>query len=64
MEKKLLHWHQVTIAACEQCGRAKIPIIHKPEKITKYLEKIKRSEKDIKIILSPQATQSLDNIIP
>ncbi|MDB4040625.1 16S rRNA (uracil(1498)-N(3))-methyltransferase [Methylophilaceae bacterium] len=63
IEKKLLHWNQVSIAACEQCGRAKIPIIHKPENITKYLEKITKSEKDIKIILSPQATKSLDNII-
>ena len=33
IEKKLSHWRQVSIAACEQCGRARIPTIHKPENI-------------------------------
>ena len=63
IEKKLSHWRQVSIAACEQCGRAKIPTIHKPENIIKYLEKTE-SKKDTKIILSPEATKSLNNFIP
>jgi 16S rRNA (uracil1498-N3)-methyltransferase len=62
IEKKLSHWRQVSIAACEQCGRAKIPTIHKPENIIKYLEKITDSDKITKIILSPEATKSLDNV--
>jgi 16S rRNA (uracil1498-N3)-methyltransferase len=64
IEKKLSHWRQVSIAACEQCGRAKIPTIHKPENIIKYLDKVMKSDKDTKIILSPEATKSLDNVIP
>ena len=64
IEKKLSHWRQVSIAACEQCGRAKIPTIHKPESLTKYLEKLTESDKDNKIILSPEATKSLNNFIP
>lgn len=29
MAKRLLdHWHQIAIAACEQCGRARLPRIH------------------------------------
>ena len=64
IEKKLSHWRQVAIAACEQCGRAKIPKIHEPENITKYLERIIESDKDTKIILSPEASKSLDNIAP
>ncbi len=63
IEKKLSHWRQVCIAACEQCGRAEIPTIHKPENIIKYLEKTE-SEKDTKIILSPKATKSLNNFTP
>ena len=64
IEKKLSHWRQVAIAACEQCGRAKIPKIHEPENIIKYLERIIESDKDTKIILSPEASKSLDNIAP
>jgi len=64
LKKKLSHWRQVSIAACEQCGRAKIPTIHEPENIIKYLERIMESDKDTKIILSPEASKSLDNITP
>ena len=64
IEKKLSHWRQVAIAACEQCGRAKIPKIHEPENIIKYLQRIIESNKDTKIILSPEAPESLDNITP
>ena len=64
IKKKLSHWRQVAIAACEQCGRAKIPKIHEPENIIKYLERIIESDKDTKIILSPEASKSLDNIAP
>jgi len=64
IEKKLSHWRQVAIAACEQCGRAEIPKIREPENIIKYLERVMESDKDTKIILSPEAAQSLDNIIP
>ena len=64
LEKKLSHWRQVSISACEQCGRAKIPKIHEPENIIKYLEKIIESDEDTKIILSPEASKSLDNITP
>ncbi|MEW8014333.1 MAG: 16S rRNA (uracil(1498)-N(3))-methyltransferase [Candidatus Sedimenticola endophacoides] len=28
MAKRLDHWHQIAIAACEQCGRARLPRIH------------------------------------
>ena len=64
IEKKLSHWRQVAIAACEQCGRAKVPKIHEPENIIKYLERTIESDKDTKIILSPEASKSLDNIAP
>jgi len=62
IEKRLLHWKQVSIGACEQCGRAKIPVINEPENITKYLEKIIMSDKSLKIILSPTAIKSLNEI--
>jgi len=64
IEKKLLHWRQVSIAACEQCGRAEIPTIHKPINIIKYLEKLAEYDKGTKIILSPKASKSLENTIP
>ncbi|MDG2252844.1 MAG: 16S rRNA (uracil(1498)-N(3))-methyltransferase, partial [Methylophilaceae bacterium] len=39
VEKKLAHWQQVLISACEQSGRSIIPKIYKPITFTKALEK-------------------------
>jgi 16S rRNA (uracil1498-N3)-methyltransferase len=27
-DKKILHWRQIAISACEQCGRNRLPVIH------------------------------------
>lgn len=48
--KKLNHWQQVAISACEQCGRDEIPIIHPPLSLPAWLES--RSEA-IKLVLHP-----------
>ena len=29
-DKRLAHWRQVAISACEQCGRSVLPVIHSP----------------------------------
>ncbi len=36
-EKKQQHWQAAAIAACEQCGRNRIPIIHSPVLYQKWL---------------------------
>jgi 16S rRNA (uracil1498-N3)-methyltransferase len=36
-EKKTVHWQAAAIAACEQCGRNQIPLIHPPVLYQKWL---------------------------
>lgn len=36
-EKKLQHWQAAAVAACEQCGRNRIPIIYSPVLYQKWL---------------------------
>ncbi len=36
-ERKLAHWHGIVIAACEQCGRARLPIIAAPLPLSEWL---------------------------
>jgi 16S rRNA (uracil1498-N3)-methyltransferase len=36
-EKKTAHWQAAAIAACEQCGRNRIPVIHPPFLYQKWL---------------------------
>lgn len=36
-EKKLAHWRGIATAACEQCGRNRVPLIHKAANLADWL---------------------------
>jgi 16S rRNA (uracil1498-N3)-methyltransferase len=36
-EKKWMHWQAIAVAACEQCGRNRIPVVSKPAVYQKWL---------------------------
>jgi len=57
-EKRLEHWRQVAISACEQCGRNVLPKIHAPMDIMTWLRQIKDAP-ETKLILLPQGAASL-----
>jgi 16S rRNA (uracil1498-N3)-methyltransferase len=57
-EKKLAHWHGVTVAACEQCGRSRVPVVHAPMNLTAYLTsclEAKPVARSARLVLSLQA---------
>lgn len=56
--KRLEHWQQVAISACEQCGRNTLPLIHPPLDIMAWLQQI-RPASGTKLILLPQGATSL-----
>lgn len=35
-EKRVAHWQQVAVAACEQCGRNRVPNVHAPRPLTQW----------------------------
>ncbi|WP_263081622.1 16S rRNA (uracil(1498)-N(3))-methyltransferase [Endozoicomonas sp. Mp262] len=37
-EKRIKHWQQVAISACEQCGRNRVPVIHPPVTVAQWLD--------------------------
>jgi len=49
-QKKLAHWQQVIISACEQCGRNQIPKINPPQLFSSW---VNQQQAAIKIILDP-----------
>jgi 16S rRNA (uracil1498-N3)-methyltransferase len=57
-EKRLEHWRQVAISACEQCGRNLLPQIHAPLDIMEWLQQMQKSS-DAKFILLPQGAAAL-----
>jgi 16S rRNA (uracil1498-N3)-methyltransferase len=56
--KRLEHWQQVAISACEQCGRNTLPQIHAPLDIMVWLQQMQKAP-DAKFILLPQGAASL-----
>ncbi len=50
--KRLEHWQQVAISACEQCGRNVLPELHAPLDIMSWLRQMQKVS-DTKFILLP-----------
>ncbi|WP_434772719.1 16S rRNA (uracil(1498)-N(3))-methyltransferase [Pseudomonas entomophila] len=51
-DKRMAHWRQVAISACEQCGRSTLPVIHPPMPLAEW---IASTDADLKLVLHPVA---------
>ena len=60
-DKRLAHWRQVAISACEQCGRSVLPVIHPPLELAAWLQQV---EADLKLVLHPIAEPLLSHARP
>ena len=61
-EKKRLHWQAIAVAACEQCGRNRVPLIHAPASLNDWL-KTQDTTDSARLLLSLQAvTQPLAKV--
>ncbi|MGM8909651.1 16S rRNA (uracil(1498)-N(3))-methyltransferase [Psychrobacter sp. 1U1] len=52
VDKKLLHWQQVAIAASEQCGLNRPPLIFAPISIDDWLQGLDTNDTDLQVIVS------------
>ena len=50
-EKKRAHWHAIAVAACEQCGRNRVPTVHTALGFADWLDRTMKKPTD------PQAAQ-------
>jgi 16S rRNA (uracil1498-N3)-methyltransferase len=55
-EQKRLHWQRVAIAACEQCGRNRVPEVLAPVALAEYC---RRATPAGALLLSPEARLAL-----
>jgi 16S rRNA (uracil1498-N3)-methyltransferase len=61
-DKRLQHWQHVVIAACEQCGRNRVPAVAPVQKLLAYLAGVDRSKR--LLMLSPDAATPLKRVVP
>jgi 16S rRNA (uracil1498-N3)-methyltransferase len=59
-QKRLAHWKGIIQAACEQCDRTVLATL---EPIQSFDEYLKQSKPALKLLLSPDATQSLYSVL-
>ena len=58
--KRVEHWREVMIAACEQCGRNAVPDVVPPQPVIDWLGGLPAPRDDeLRILLSPHAAQRL-----
>lgn len=56
IEKKMEHWRKIVINACEQSGRVRLPVLHKPLALEKWV--VSSSHVRQKFVLHPYASSS------
>lgn len=60
-EKRVEHWQNVVISACEQCGRAAIPIVSAPQTLASWLASNPQAA-STRILLNPIGAKRLAEI--
>ena len=58
-DKRLAHWQQIVISACEQSGRSTLPIINPPKAMDQWVTQV---DADLKLMLHP-ASPPMDSYI-
>ncbi|CAJ0701280.1 Ribosomal RNA small subunit methyltransferase E [Ralstonia edaphis] len=56
--KRVQHWQALVQAACEQCGRARVPVVAPVATLREWLAAAKSTDAP-RVLLSPRGTQSL-----
>jgi len=52
-DKRVGHWQQVAIAACEQCGRNRVPNIMPIMELPQYLAQLSNDDAESRLLLAP-----------
>jgi 16S rRNA (uracil1498-N3)-methyltransferase len=60
--RRVEHWQNLVIAACEQCGRNRVPVVHPIESLADWFGAIGRQGSEQRIMLSPGAAQRLRDL--
>ena len=60
IKKRLIHWRQVSISACEQSGRSKIPTIKSPIGFDRFVEGI--TTNSLNLLLHPDNSKESSNL--
>src|SRR5215471_1374567 len=59
-DRKSSHWRAIAIAACEQCGRNRLPEVALPAQLREFLRQ--PSGDSVRLLLSPAAPRRIEDV--
>jgi 16S rRNA (uracil1498-N3)-methyltransferase len=59
-QKKREHWQAIAAAACEQCGRNRVPPVHEPQPFEEWVPAAPAAQRKIVLSLSNEAASLLE----
>ena len=59
-DRKSSHWRAIAIAACEQCGRNRLPEVALPAQLREFLRQ--PPGESVRLLLSPSATRRIEDV--
>jgi 16S rRNA (uracil1498-N3)-methyltransferase len=59
-DRKSSHWRAIAIAACEQCGRNRLPEVALPSQLREFLRQ--PAGENVRLLLSPAATRRIEDV--
>ena len=63
-DKKRAHWQAVAVAACEQCGRNRVPVIHEAVSLAQWQQKHAQPDDSLRAVLSlAEGTRPLQQVL-
>lgn len=64
LEKRLAHWRRVVVAACEQCGRNRVPEVYAPLTPEQFLAATPTGATPLRLMCDPDAQIRLTELVP
>lgn len=61
-DRKVNHWRAIVIAACEQCGRNRLPPVAAPVTLREFLAGDAGAAPATRLLLSPSGTATLEDV--
>jgi 16S rRNA (uracil1498-N3)-methyltransferase len=62
-ERRVEHWRNLVVSACEQCGRNRIPAVAPPRPLADWIGSLGPvQDAEVRLLLSPQAPESLRDL--
>lgn len=61
-ESKLRHWRAIVVAACEQCGRNRLPEVAEPMTLHAFLREKTAAPTSLRLLLSPTGERRVQDL--